>query len=145
MSIPEWNHTTLFRPGHTAAAYLESDRWEILHQSLGRLRVRAHLPEQVMNPRRQLFGGFTGTYVDLVALATLHSGTEGPREWTVTSNMRIDYLAPVVGPTFVVEGQVTARVGRTRAVDVRFTDETGEPTVLAHVLLRAITEPAVHE
>ena len=56
------------------------------------------------NPRGQLFGGFTPTYVDLVALATAFAGAaQVPRPaWLATTSMSVDYFEPVVGPRFTI-------------------------------------------
>ena len=67
------------------------------------LKIRAHLPAHVRNPRGQLFGGFTPTYVDLVALFTVRAGEprieERLRTWLATTNLRVDYFEPIVGPS----------------------------------------------
>lgn len=93
--------------GHTAGDFLAAYDWILLHESVGRLRLDASIPERVRNPRGQLFGGFTGTYVDLVALFTVRSGQ--PRDrwrgWLATSNLRIDYLEPVVAERVILEGR----------------------------------------
>jgi acyl-coenzyme A thioesterase PaaI-like protein len=86
--------------GHPAGDFLEAWAWDLLEESDGHLRVSAHLPDHVRNPRGQLFGGFTPTYVDLIALFTVHSrirraAATGHR-WLATTSMRIDYLAPIV-------------------------------------------------
>ena len=49
---------------------------ERLERREGVLRVLAHLPPQVKNPRGQLFGGFTPTYVDFMAIHTFWAGRE---------------------------------------------------------------------
>src|SRR3954451_20659559 len=91
--------------GHPAGDFLEAWAWEVLDEGPGRLRIKAALPDQVKNPRGQVFGGFTPTYVDVVALFTARSGGRrdptGPRRWMATTNLRIDYFEPIVGPTFV--------------------------------------------
>ena len=56
--------------GHPAGDFLEAWAWEVLEEGDATLRVSAHLPDRVINPRGQLFGGFTPTYVDLIALLT---------------------------------------------------------------------------
>ena len=110
--------------GHPAGDFLEAYDWDLLEESPGLLRVRAHLPAHVKNPRGQLFGGFTPTYVDLVALLTVR--TTDPvrdgrlRTWLATMNMRLDYFEPVTGPTFVVESELEKRRGRTSFVVTRF-------------------------
>src|SRR3954447_22325669 len=86
--------------GHPAGDFLEAYNWELLEERPGYLRIEAGLPDQVKNPRGQLFGGFAPTYVDLVALFTVRSGPDrataatGPRRWLATTNMRIDYFEP---------------------------------------------------
>jgi uncharacterized protein (TIGR00369 family) len=133
----------LFRPGHPAGDFVEASGWEILEESAGRLRISIPLPERVRNPRGQLFGGFTGTYVDLIALVTPYAGSDEERVWLATSSMHIEYLAPVVGATFVADARLTAARGRTRVVDMSFRDATtDEPLVLALVTLRQVPTPA---
>src|SRR5687767_6380196 len=81
--------------GHPAGDFLEAHDWDVLEEGPGYLRIEASLPQHVRNPRGQLFGGFTPTYVDLVALFTVRAGvdrTSGPRSWLATTNMRIDYF-----------------------------------------------------
>ncbi|GIW44895.1 MAG: hypothetical protein KatS3mg077_2177 [Candidatus Binatia bacterium] len=104
----------------------------------GLLRVRAHLPEHVKNPRGQLFGGFTPTYVDLIALLTVRAGQprEGWRTWLATTSMRLDYFEPIVGPHFVIESQLVKARGRTRAVETRFFDPEHTLAVFAFTLIR---------
>jgi acyl-coenzyme A thioesterase PaaI-like protein len=124
-------------PGHAAGDLLRAPEWEVLEEGPGYLRLDVHLPDHVRNPRGQLFGGFTGTYVDLVALTTVYAGGIGPRVWMATTNMRIDYLAPVEGPRFLIESRLTASRGRNRFVDVRFMGHgDDEPTVLATATMR---------
>ncbi|MEZ5340983.1 MAG: PaaI family thioesterase [Acidimicrobiales bacterium] len=111
--------------GHPAGDFLEAYDWRVLDEDEGRIRIEAHLPPQVLNPRRHLFGGFTGTYVDLVVLTTVRSGPSRadlsiPRDWLMTTNMRLDYLAPITGPTFTIDSQVEYRGGRSRLVSTRF-------------------------
>src|SRR5262249_47203634 len=66
----------LLGKGHPAGDFLEAYDWHVLEESPGVLRIRAHLPAHVRNPRGQLFGGFTPTYVDLVALFTVRAGEQ---------------------------------------------------------------------
>src|SRR5919112_62742 len=84
----------LLGKGHAAGDFLEAWAWDLLEEGPGHLRLEAHLPDHVRNPRGQLFGGFTPTYVDLVALFTVRAGPgrldfTGPRYWLATTNMRI--------------------------------------------------------
>ena len=110
--------------GHPAGDFLEASKWELLEEEPGSLRISAHLPDHVKNPRGQLFGGFAPTYVDLVALFTVRSGAlrdqSGPRRWLATTNMRIDYFEPILGPTFVIESRREKQRGRTNFVATRF-------------------------
>ena len=109
--------------GHPAGDFLEAYDWELLEERLGFLRIRAGLPTHVRNPRGQLFGGFTPTYVDMIALMTVRAGTDRaaePRRWLATTNMRVDYFEPIVGPEFIVESELEKRRGRTCFVLTRF-------------------------
>src|SRR5262250_515121 len=107
----------LIGKGHPAGDFLEAYDWELAEESQGYLRIEAHVPAHVKNPRGQLFGGFTPTYVDLVALLTVRAGeTRGePRlhTWLATTNMRVDYFEPIIGPRFVIESRLVKKRGRT--------------------------------
>jgi acyl-coenzyme A thioesterase PaaI-like protein len=121
-----WNNPEpgrLLGKGHPAGDFLDAFDWVVLEERVGYLRLEAGLPERVRNPRGQLFGGFTPTYVDLVALRTVHAGEDRaalPRRWLATTNMRVDYFEPIVGPTFVIESELEKRRGRTSFVVTRF-------------------------
>ena len=119
--------------GHPAGDFLEAYDWELVHGSPGFLRIRAHLPEHVKNPRGQLFGGFTPTYVDLIALFTVRAGEEHVdrrfRSWLATTNMRVDYFEPIVGPHFEIESRLLKKRGRTHFVETRFLIEGGDSEV----------------
>ncbi len=110
--------------GHTAGDFLEAYEWRVLEEREGFLRVEAHLPQHAINPRGQLFGGFTPTYVDFIALFTVRAGK--PRDefggWLATTNMRVDYFDPVIGPKFILESQIVRERGRTVMVETRFLD-----------------------
>ncbi len=127
--------------GHPAGDFLEAYRWQVLEDGPGLLRISAHLPEHVKNPRGQLFGGFTPTYVDLVAIFTVRAGeTEVEkrfRTWLATTNMRIDYFEPVVGPHFTIESRLVKKRGRTNFVETRFLTE-GELAVFAVTTMREV-------
>jgi acyl-coenzyme A thioesterase PaaI-like protein len=129
----------LFRRGHAAADFLEAWDWQVLEHAEGVLRVSAHLPERVRNPRGQLFGGFTPTYVDLVALATARRrvGQGGPdqRVWLATSSMHVDYFRPILGPRFIIDSRHEVKSGRTHLVLSRFLQE-GALAVHAATTLR---------
>ena len=126
--------------GHTAGDLLEAYEWLVLEKRAGYLRLECGLPPQVRNPRGQLFGGFTPTYVDMVALFTVHAG-EGigadgpPRRWLATTQMRLDYFEPITGPTFVVESELEKQRGRTHFVLTRFFQDD-ELAVLAATTIR---------
>ncbi|MCX8071739.1 MAG: PaaI family thioesterase [Candidatus Binatia bacterium] len=124
--------------GHPAGDFLEAYRWELLEEAPGLLRVRAHLPAHVKNPRGQLFGGFTPTYVDLIALLTVRAGQprDGWKTWLATTSMRLDYFEPIVGPQFLVESKLVKARGRTRAVETRFYDPEDTLAVFAFTLIR---------
>jgi acyl-coenzyme A thioesterase PaaI-like protein len=109
--------------GHPAGDFLEAYEWKLLETRRGYLRIEAGLPAHVRNPRGQLFGGFTPTYVDMVALMTVNAGSDRdgpPTTWLATTNMRVDYFEPIVGPTFVIESELEKRRGRTCFVLTRF-------------------------
>lgn len=129
--------------GHPAGDFLEAYDWKVLEEREGMLAIDAHLPEHLKNPRGQLFGGFTPAYVDLVALFTVRAGL--PRDadprtrgWLATTNMRVDYFEPVVGPRFRIESRLVKRRGRTLFVETRFLDEAGELAVFAITTIRQV-------
>lgn len=124
--------------GHPAGDFLEAYRWQLLEEAPGVLRVRAHLPDHVKNPRGQLFGGFTPTYIDLIALLTVRAGQprQGWKTWLATTSMRIDYFEPIVGPYFLIESKLAKARGRTRAVETRFYDPEDTLAVFAFTLIR---------
>lgn len=127
--------------GHPAGDFIEAYEWVVLEEREGYVRLDAGLPERVKNPRGQLFGGFTPTYVDLVALFTVRAGperlTEGNRRWLATSHMELDYFEPIVGPRFTIESRLEKRRGRTNFVLTRFFQD-GELAVLAATTLREL-------
>ena len=131
----------LVNRGHPAGDFLEAFNWEVLVEEPGFLRLEVTLPDQVKNPRGQLFGGFTPTYVDLVALFTVRAGrdrtAEWPRAWLATTNMRIDYFEPITGPRFVIESRLEKRRGRTNFVATRFLQD-GELAVYALTTMREV-------
>jgi acyl-coenzyme A thioesterase PaaI-like protein len=127
--------------GHPAGDFLEAHAWVVLERRPRFLRVDAHLPERVKNPRGQLFGGFTPAYVDLIALFTV-IGAREPAErdarWLATTNMRVDYFEPVVGPRFVIESELAKARGNFRFVETRFLNGAGELLVFALTSLREV-------
>jgi acyl-coenzyme A thioesterase PaaI-like protein len=113
----------LLAKGHPAGDFLEAYEWDVLEQRDDFLSIDLHLPDHVRNPRGQLFGGFTPTYVDLIALLTARPRRHAdgsPTKWMATTNMRVDYFEPIVGPRFRVESTVERRRGRTIFVATRF-------------------------
>lgn len=129
----------LVRPGHPAGDFLEAWAWELLEEHDGFLKVLAHLPDRVRNPRGQLFGGFTPAYVDLIALATAHrrsgGGASPERRWLATTSMKVDYFKPILGPKFIMESRHETQNGRTHFVLTRFLQD-GEVAVHAATTLR---------
>ena len=111
--------------GHPAGDFLEAYDWEVLEEDVGRLRIAAHLPAHLLNPQKQLFGGFTPAYVDLVSLHAVRAGPDRraaaliPGHWTATVNMRVDYYEPIIGPRFIVESEVEHRRGKMSLVATR--------------------------
>ncbi len=127
--------------GHAAGDFLEAYDWEVLEDGDGFLRVSAHLPNHVRNPRGQLFGGFTPTYVDLVALFTVHSRAQRNAQarpgWLATTSMRVDYFEPILGPRFVIDSRREKQRGRTHVVLTRFLQDD-VLAVLAATTLREV-------
>jgi acyl-coenzyme A thioesterase PaaI-like protein len=129
--------------GHAAGDFLEAWDWDVLETRDGFLRLECSLPDSVRNPRGQLFGGFTPTYVDFVALHTVHAGKERSRSWLATTNMRVDYFDPVVGPRFRIESQLVRERGRTCFVETRFLDLRGKLLVFALTTMRRVPKDRV--
>jgi acyl-coenzyme A thioesterase PaaI-like protein len=128
--------------GHTAGDFLEAYDWKVLAEDDGYLHLEAHAPERVMNPRRQIFGGFTPTYVDLVALFTVRARRQRAARrwdfWLATTNMRLDYFEPIAGPLFRMESRLVKSRGRTHFVETRFLDLQGELLVFALTTMREV-------
>jgi acyl-coenzyme A thioesterase PaaI-like protein len=133
----------LLGKGHPAGDFLEAYDWALLEEGSGLLRIRAHLPTHVRNPRGQLFGGFTPTYVDLVALFTVRAGEpwEGRAHgWLATTNMRVDYFEPIVGPHFWIDSRLVKRRGRTNFVETRFFDPEDTLAAFALTTMREVPQ-----
>ena len=132
----------LIGKGHPAGDFLEAYDWQLLEEREGFLRIRAHIPQHVRNPRGQLFGGFTPTYVDLVALFTVRAGEARVerrfRTWLATTNMRIDYFEPIVGPRFILESRRVKARGRTHFIETCFYDPEDTLAVFALTTLREV-------
>jgi acyl-coenzyme A thioesterase PaaI-like protein len=115
--------------GHPAGDFLEAYDWKVIEQRPGYLKLDVHLPGHLRNPRGDLFGGYTPTYVDMVALRTVVSArTPGETPtWLSTLSMRVDYLAPITAARFVIEGEEIHRRKGTHLVEVRFRAADGNP------------------
>jgi len=130
--------------GHPAGDFLEAYEWKLLERKEGFLKVEAHVPDHVRNPRGQLFGGFTPTYVDLISLFASRTSPNAPTsespQWLATTNMRVDYFDPVIGPTFHLEARIVRERGRTVMIETRFLDPAdGKLLVFALTTLRRVT------
>ncbi|MCH8175727.1 MAG: PaaI family thioesterase [Proteobacteria bacterium] len=126
------------QPGHNAGDLVEAHRWKILRQEYGLVEVDAHLPDHLRNPRDQLFGGFTGIYVDMISIYTARTlfDDENALQWSATVNMRIDYFAPVLGPRFLLKGELIKDGRSTCLVATHFNDLQGNKLVYAITTLR---------
>ncbi len=125
--------------GHPAGDFLEAYEWIVLSEGPGFLRLDVHLPDRAKNPLGTLFGGFTPTYVDLVALFTVRAGRGGwGAGWLATTNMRIDYFEPVRGPRFVIESELKKERGRLKFVETRFLDRDDTLLVFALTTMREV-------
>ena len=124
--------------GHPVGDYLEAFDWELLEERDCFLRLRVHLPQHVRNPRGELFGGFTPTYVDLIALLTYRAGHPpgAPRGWLHTMSMRLDYFEPI-RDGFLIESAVIRKRGRNAWIETRFLDAHGTLLAFALTTLRA--------
>ena len=123
--------------GHPVGDFLDAHEWRVLVRESGRMRIRARLPDRVMNPRGVLFGGYTPTYADFFALHVFHSSREpgAPRHWLATADLRVDYFAPIRGPEIEIEGRVLHRGGRTGHVQVEFSDDDDTLCALSQLTL----------
>ena len=131
-------NSILLPPGHNAGDLVESHKWSIIKEALGELEVKAHLPERLLNPREQLFGGFHGVYVDLMSIyaaRTLLTDTQSFK-WSTTINMRIDYFAPVEGESFLLSSEVINDGKSTCLVATTFKSLEGVKLVYAIATLK---------
>lgn len=131
----------LLGPGHQIGDMLDAPAWEVLEQGEGRLVVLATLPERMQNYRGQLFGGFTGTYVDFIALGCVRQQLGAGQKQLfglTTLNMHIDYYEPVTGPSFRLGAEIVKARGRNYFLDVRFATEGGDLCAAAGVALRQV-------
>ena len=131
-------NSILLSPGHNAGDLVESHKWSIIKEALGELEVKAHLPERLLNPREQLFGGFHGVYVDLMSIyaaRTLLTDTQSFK-WSTTINMRIDYFAPVEDQSFLLNSEVINDGKSTCLVATTFKSLEGVKLVYAIATLK---------
>ncbi len=137
----EVDRPIFLKPGHNAGDLLESSKWKILREERGLVKVDVHLPNHLLNPRDQLFGGFTGTYVDMISIFTVRTLFKSQEDckWSATVNMRIDYFAPVLGPRFLLKGKLIKDGRTTCLVATHFTDMEGNKLVYAITTLRKST------
>jgi acyl-coenzyme A thioesterase PaaI-like protein len=138
---PDWRRPEagrLIGRGHPAGDFLEAYAWQILEQRPGYLKLDVHLPEHLKNPRGHLFGGYTPTYVDLVALRTVHASRApgDPPMWLMTLSLRVDYFEPIVQERFVIESEVIHRRRGTHLVELRFRDQEARMLAFAVVTIR---------
>ena len=122
--------------GHPAGEFLEAYDWAVLEHEPGRYRIEAHLLPRVRNARGHLFGGFTPTYVDLVAVRTVHTTLPGVYRGLTTVNMRVDYFDPVTDDRFILESRVLHSRGRNHLVEVVFKNLQGKLLVYSITTLR---------
>ena len=60
--------------------------------------------------------------VDFFALHVFHTSRtpDAPVRWLSTASLRMDYFAPITGPSFEMHGEVLNRTGRTGQIETRF-------------------------
>lgn len=133
--------------GHRAGDLLEAWDWDVLERREGLLRVAVRLPDHLRNPKGELFGGFTPTYVDFLALHTYWAGRDPKpgHPWLATVNMRVDYYAPIRSDRFEIEGRVVHRRGSMVFVDTRFFGPGGELLAYAYTSLKEARAPGAAE
>ena len=121
------------KPGHNAGDLVEAHKWTVLREEKGVVEVDAHLPKHLLNPRDQLFGGFHGTYVDMMSIyaARSMSSDADTFRWSTTINMRIDYFAPVEGDRFFLKSEVIKNGRSTLLVSTTFSDAEGSKLAYA--------------
>jgi len=117
--------------------FLEAHRWELLREEPGKIRLGIHMPAHVRNAMGQLFGGFTPTYVDLIAILTCRAARAESENinWIVTKSMQVEYIEPVMDG-FFVESEVIRKRGRHYWVMTRFLDAADKLVVLANTTLQ---------
>jgi len=111
---------------HNAGRLLEAYAWTILEIQSGHLRLECHVPDQVLNLGGTLFGGFTPTYVDMIAIWTCMTTMAEQMVWLSTVNMRVDYLEPIRPPRFHVDSRLVNVRRRDYLVETRFIEPTND-------------------
>jgi acyl-coenzyme A thioesterase PaaI-like protein len=97
------------------------DRWNVLAESPGYVKLRVPLLPRLKNRRGQLFGGYTPAYVDMLAYRVARSGTvDGSDSFFATTSMRVDYLEALTGDEFEVECRLLRVRGRNAITETRF-------------------------
>ena len=121
------------KPGHNAGDLVEAHKWTVLREEKGVVEVDAHLPKHLLNPRDQLFGGFHGTYVDMMSIyaARSMSSDADAFRWSTTITMRIDYFLPVEGDRFFLKSEVIKNGRTTLLVSTTFSDSEGSKLAYA--------------
>lgn len=126
------------RPGHSGGEFVGAAQWKVVKEEKGCIELDVHLPERLLNPFGQLFGGFTGIYVDMAsiyAVRTIYAGQPGYSR-SATVNMRIDYLQPVFGPRFRLVGEVIKDGRSTCLTTTKFLDYDDNLMVYALTTMR---------
>lgn len=125
---------------NSPANFLEANQWVLQQIGKGQLEVQCQLPEHVLNSAGMLFGGFTPTYVDLIAIWAAMTTLENTTAWMITVNMRVDYFEPIVPPGFHAVARVLNIRKRDYFVETRFEDEKGILLANGLVTLRKRSE-----
>ena len=136
---------TLIHAGHRIGDQLDAPAWKVLEDGGTRLVVEATLPTLLQNYRGQLFGGFTGAYVDFIALAAVRQQMNADERQSMgltTLSMRIEYFEPVTGPRFLLEAEIVKQRGANCFVEVRFRGLDGSLLVAASAALRRLNPPS---
>jgi acyl-coenzyme A thioesterase PaaI-like protein len=114
-------------PGSSAiGTHFDVANWKTLAEASGFVRVEIPLLPWLKNPLGQLFGGFTPAFADILAARVVRSGGSIPKDsaiWYATTGMRVDYLEPIVNPTFEVECQLLRARGKSMLIEARFYQE----------------------
>lgn len=121
---------------HNAAKLLRAYDWKILDIRPGRLDLECELPDEVLNLGGSLFGGFTPTYVDLISIWACMTTLAPELAWLSTVRLDVNYLEPIVGPTFCVHAAVRNIRKRDYLVETAFRDAEGRLLALGMTALR---------